>query len=124
MRAALDQTGEVWQLAGLEQGTEDFPIDPVPTDYQYTFGHAVEVNSVVRRLASVLLVAVSLLGFGSGTAAAQEKSFSLPNADVVVRVQESGALRITEHLTYSFNGSFSGGYREIPLREGETITDV
>lgn len=81
---------------------------------------------MVRRLASVLAASIVLLMVtGTGTALAQtEKSFTLPNADVVVRVQESGALRVTEHLTYAFNGTFSGGYREIPLQEGETIADV
>ena len=79
---------------------------------------------MVRRTAALWATILLLVGVPATAAQAQEKSFSLPNADVVVRVQEDGALRITEHLTYSFNGSFSGGYREIPLREGESITNV
>jgi uncharacterized membrane protein len=39
-------------------------------------------------------------------------------------VQPDGSLAIDEHLTFSFTGSFSGAYREIPLREGERVADV
>ncbi|MGH8927989.1 MAG: DUF2207 domain-containing protein [Acidimicrobiia bacterium] len=55
---------------------------------------------------------------------AHAQEFSLPRADVEVTVQPDGALAVTEHLTYDFDGSFTGGYREIPLRAGESITDV
>jgi len=41
-----------------------------------------------------------------------------------VVVQPDGALRIEEHITYAFDGVFTGGYRDIPLREGESIADV
>ncbi|HEX5799194.1 MAG TPA: DUF2207 domain-containing protein, partial [Gaiellaceae bacterium] len=58
----------------------------------------------------------------AGTAAAQ--SFSLPAADVVVRVQPDGSLVVDENITYAFVGSFSGAFREIPLREGEAIDEV
>ncbi|MBN2112611.1 MAG: DUF2207 domain-containing protein, partial [Acidimicrobiia bacterium] len=39
-------------------------------------------------------------------------------------VESDGSLQVTEQITYSFDGSFSGGYREIPLRPGESIEDV
>ena len=29
-----------------------------------------------------------------------------------------------EHLTFSFDGSYSGAFRDIPLRAGEEVTDV
>ena len=39
-------------------------------------------------------------------------------------VAKNGALRVRERIQYAFSGPFTGGYREIPLREGETITGV
>ncbi|MEX2464263.1 MAG: DUF2207 domain-containing protein, partial [Gaiellaceae bacterium] len=39
-------------------------------------------------------------------------------------VQPDGALAIEEDISFVYDGSFSGGFREIPLREGEEITDV
>ena len=59
-----------------------------------------------------------------GAEPAQAKEFTLPRALVEVRVDPTGALHITEHITYSFDGPFSGAYREIPLRDGESISNV
>ncbi|MEA2460365.1 MAG: hypothetical protein QOH90_542, partial [Actinomycetota bacterium] len=52
------------------------------------------------------------------------KSFSLPQASIDVQVDQHGGIHVTERLTYEFDGDFSGGYREIPLRSGESIDDV
>jgi uncharacterized membrane protein len=59
-----------------------------------------------------------------GPAGAQEESFDLPRADVAAEVQPDGSLMVTEEITYDYTGSFSGGYREIPLREGESVSEV
>ena len=58
----------------------------------------------------------------AGDAAAQ--SFSLPAADVAVQVQPDGSLVVDESITFSFLGSFTGAFREIPLRDGESIDEV
>jgi uncharacterized membrane protein len=58
----------------------------------------------------------------AGEAAA--KSFSLPQASVAVAVEPDGSLSIEEHITFAFDGSFSGAYRDVPLRQGEVIQDV
>ena len=52
------------------------------------------------------------------------QTFSLTNADVRVEVADDGALLVEEDITFYFSGSFSGAFREIPLREGEAVTDV
>ncbi len=56
--------------------------------------------------------------------AAGAKSFSLPAARVDVQVEPNGALQIAERITFYFSGQFSGAYREIPLREGESISGI
>ena len=58
----------------------------------------------------------------AGDAAA--KSFSLPAADVVVQVGTDGSLIVDEVIAFAFDGDFSGAYREIPLRDGETLDQV
>ncbi|MGZ8695011.1 MAG: DUF2207 domain-containing protein, partial [Gaiellaceae bacterium] len=56
--------------------------------------------------------------------AAAAKSFALPQASVDVAVQPNGALRIREQITFAFDGPFTGGYREVPLRKGESLDAV
>jgi uncharacterized membrane protein len=41
-----------------------------------------------------------------------------------VQVRNDGSLAITETIPFVFDGPFSGAYRDIPLREGERISDV
>ncbi|MDH3308928.1 MAG: DUF2207 domain-containing protein, partial [Acidimicrobiia bacterium] len=57
-------------------------------------------------------------------AAAQTKSFWFPEVDVAVDLADDGTVVVTENLTFSFDGSFSGAYRDIPLRGGESISGV
>ena len=56
-------------------------------------------------------------------AAARADSFLLLSADVAVDVQEDGSLGVSERLEASFSGDFHFGYRDIPLREGESLVD-
>ncbi|MGH2752941.1 MAG: DUF2207 family protein, partial [Actinomycetota bacterium] len=74
-----------------------------------------------RMLVTLALVGLALLPAAPARA---QKSFSLPEASVDIKVTKSGAVKVTEHLTYSFFGSFSGGYREIPVRAGESIDSI
>ncbi|MGZ8782979.1 MAG: DUF2207 domain-containing protein, partial [Gaiellaceae bacterium] len=55
---------------------------------------------------------------------ASAKSFSLPAADVTVQLQQDGSLLVDEVIAFSFVGDFSGAFREIPLRDGETVDQV
>lgn len=49
------------------------------------------------------------------------KSYHIAEADVTIEVGSDGTLLITERLTFDFNGSFSGAYRDIPLWGDETF---
>jgi uncharacterized membrane protein len=72
-----------------------------------------------------LLFAVLIAGTFAAPAQAQEdKSFGLPRAVAVADVRPDGSVVVTEKITYLFSGSFEGGYREIPLKEGMSVTDV
>ena len=75
------------------------------------------------RRPSVALLAAALAALAiTGTAGA--KSFTLPQAAISVQVAKDGSLLVDEHITYAFSGPFSGGFRDIPLRDGESIDRV
>ena len=58
----------------------------------------------------------------AGDAAA--KSFALPAADVTIQVARDGSLLVDEVIVFQFDGSFSGAFREVPLRDGESLDQV
>ena len=60
----------------------------------------------------------------SAQAEAQSKSFWFPDVDVSIELASDGTVVVTENLTFSFSGSFEGAYRDIPVRGGETVTQV
>lgn len=66
-----------------------------------------------------LLVVVGLLALLALPAVA--KSFTIRSADVTIQVEEDGSLLVTERLTFDFDGSFTGAYRDIPLSGDETF---
>ena len=55
--------------------------------------------------------------------AASADSFSLLTADVGVQLQEDGSVGVSERLEVAFSGDFHFGYRDIPLRAGESLVD-
>ncbi|MEE8367061.1 MAG: DUF2207 domain-containing protein, partial [Thermoanaerobaculia bacterium] len=56
--------------------------------------------------------------------AASAKSYSVDSIHSSVEVRTDGSLRVTETMAYSFQGSFTFAYRDIPLKQGETLSDV
>lgn len=75
----------------------------------------------MRRVTLPLLV---LLLVGLLASPASAKSFRIESADVDIVVNDDGSLSVTEKLRYDFSGSYSGAYRDIPLRQGESIANI
>jgi Predicted membrane protein (DUF2207) N-terminal domain len=48
----------------------------------------------------------------------------LPQAVVHVQLAPDGSLLVREDITFSYAGSFSGAYRDIPVRDGENVALV
>ncbi len=71
-----------------------------------------------RRVAvlAVLIGLVTAVG-----PAADAKSYSLPEADVAIRVNPDGSVDVTEQITFSFSGAFQGAYRDVTSRFGERV---
>ncbi len=75
----------------------------------------------MRRLALPLL---GILLVGVLASPADAKSYTIDSADTDIVVNDDASLSVTERITYDFSGSFSGAYRDIPLRQGESISHV
>ncbi len=76
------------------------------------------------RRALAAAAAVAALAALALPAAARAQSFALPSATVAVRVLPDGRLAVDESITVAFAGRFTFGYRDVPLRAGESIDDV
>src|SRR5439155_12080375 len=81
--------------------------------------HAAGPAELRRSMRRALLVAAAL---GALALPAAAHAYSLPNADVAVRVASDGSLLVAEHIT--IEGAFHGAYRDIPLRPGESIDRI
>ncbi|HEY8583964.1 MAG TPA: DUF2207 domain-containing protein, partial [Capillimicrobium sp.] len=77
----------------------------------------------MRRAAAALAAALALI-LAIAPGAASARSFALPDADVQVRVARDGAIWVRESLTFAYDGAFTGAFRDIPLRSGESIDRV
>jgi uncharacterized membrane protein len=83
---------------------------------------AAEVASARRLLAAVVAAAIAL---AAATAARAEfRDYLLGPADVVVQIEPDGSLSVRESIEFSFLGTFTGAYRDIPIRKGESIDRI
>jgi len=69
-------------------------------------------------LAAVAAAALTLTGV------AQAQSYELVSSDVQATVRPDGSVAVDEAITVAFSGSFTYGFREIPLRSGERIDEI
>ncbi|BDZ67313.1 DUF2207 domain-containing protein [Methanobacterium ferruginis] len=53
-----------------------------------------------------------------------DKSYSIPYANIDLYVQDDGMLHVKEQLHYSFSGTYNGVYRDIPIKSGEQIENI
>ncbi len=84
-------------------------------------GRGSSPGGTTRHVLAVAALAAAALVL-AGQASAQ--SFELPRAAVAIQVQPDGSLVVDENITFAFSGSFTGAFRDIPLRDGESIDDV
>jgi uncharacterized membrane protein len=71
-----------------------------------------------------LLLGTFVIAIVASPVAAIAKSFWISSADVQIVVLEDGSLDVIERITFDFDGNFSGAYRDIPLRPGESIENL
>ena len=71
-----------------------------------------------------LTLALFLILFSTIAVVSAEDSYSITHADIDLDVLTSGLLHVREAYDYNFDGTFNGVYRDIPLKEGESIENV
>jgi uncharacterized membrane protein len=76
----------------------------------------------VRR--ALLAATVALAAWLALTGAAFGRSADVVDADIEMKLAPDASLLVTENLTFDYDGSFEGSYRDILLLHGERITDV
>ncbi len=72
---------------------------------------------------SVLIISL-LLSAGLGTVSAQDRSYTIPFINMDLYPQENGTLHIKETIHYSFEGTYNGIYRDIPLSDNQFLANI
>ena len=72
----------------------------------------------------MLLLLAAVLAVLSLTAADDGRSYRLADTNVDVTLYEDGSLDVLEQITVDFGGAFTYGFRDIPLREGESLANI
>src|SRR5688572_22367782 len=67
------------------------------------------------------LVAAIVASAGWWTAPAAAKSFRIVAVEVEAELRPDASMRVVEHITYAFDGSFSNGFRPIPPGDYEIV---
>ena len=73
-----------------------------------------------RLLALAAVIAAALLLAGPASA----RSYDLVQSYVRTQVGPTGPLTVVENITVAFSGAYTFGFRDIPLREGESIDGI
>lgn len=73
---------------------------------------------------ALLISCLVLALFSTVSFASADNSYSISHADINLIVSDDGLLHVSEAYVYNFDGEFNGVYRDIPLKEGESIANV
>lgn len=78
-----------------------------------------------KKIVSIVLISIFLLAMVPSIAFAEEdRSYTIDKADIQLFVQSDGLLHVKESLFYSFDGEWNGVYRDIPLKEGQSLKNI
>ena len=78
----------------------------------------------VKRTFCIILLVLVLFSTVTMVSADDDRSYSIDMAFIDLTVGSDGLLHIDEQYDYVFDGAFNGVYRDIPLKEGESIENV
>ena len=76
-----------------------------------------------KKIAGIIILALILLSAANATYA-KDKEYNIIDALIDLTVHEDGLLHVNESYTYSFKGEFNGVYRDIPLKQGESVENL
>jgi len=78
----------------------------------------------VKKTFCIILLIFVLFSALSVVSADDDKSYSIDQAFLELTVGSNGLLHVEEVYDYSFDGSFNGVYRDIPLKDWEHIENI
>ena len=78
----------------------------------------------VKHAFIILLLFLILASAVTMVSADDDKSYTIDNALINLTIHSNGLLHVEENLKYSFKGSYNGVYRDIPLKQGESIENI
>lgn len=78
----------------------------------------------VKRTLCIILLIFILFSTVTIVSADDDKSYSIDQAFIELTVGNNGLLHVDEIYDYTFDGSFNGVYRDIPLKTGESIDNI
>ena len=78
----------------------------------------------VKKTFIIILLFLLLFSAVSCVSADDDKSYSISHAFVNLTVEDNGLLHVKEQYDYTFEGTFNGVYRDIPLKNGESIENI
>lgn len=78
----------------------------------------------VKKTLCIILLIFILFSALSAVSADDDNSYSIEQAFVELTIGSNGLLHVDEIYDYTFEGSFNGVYRDIPLKEGESIENI
>ena len=77
-----------------------------------------------KKIAVVILLSLVIFSTANAIYAGDDRDYSIINSLIELTVDNNGLLHVNESYTYSFEGTFNGVYRDIPLKEGESIDNI
>lgn len=78
----------------------------------------------VKKTFCIILLFLVLFSALTVVSADDDKSYSIKQAFLELTVENNGLLHVDEIYDYAFHGTYNGIYRDIPLKEGESLENV
>lgn len=78
----------------------------------------------VKKTFCIILLFFVLFSTVALVSADDDKSYTIDQAFIELTVESNGLLHVDEIYDYNFHGTFNGVYRDIPLKEGQSIENV
>jgi len=77
-----------------------------------------------KKFIALFLIAILLFTSMNGVYSDEDRDYSIDSAIVNLIINENGLVHVNETYHYSFKGVYNGVYRDIPLKEGESIENI
>ena len=78
----------------------------------------------VKRVLGIILLFLILFSAVSAISAYDDNYYTIDQGFIDLNVKDNGLLHVNESYVYSFHGEYNGIYRDITLKQGETIDNI